>query len=376
MRLVQLVPTLGPPVEGVGAHARCLAAHLGRDEGVRVELVVGTPLGTGGPRRTEAGAPVRAVAERSGPALAAALAGADADAPEGDRPTTVLVHYSNYGYQARGCPFWLAAGVESWRRGGPRRRLVTLFHEVYATGAPWTSSFWLSPAQRRIAARIARVSDALMTSLERYAGLLERLGAPTEPFVAPVFSTVGEPAEAPPLHRRARRGVVFGGSGIRSRAYGADRGALEAACRRLELEELLDVGPPLAAPPGTVAGRPVRGLGVLPSEEVGELLAGSAVGLISYPPAFLSKSTVFAAYSAHGMLPVCLWGRRSGAEAAGPEPRWWSPPAAGGEGSVPDAAARQAIATRALAWYRGHSLERQAARLRTLLAAGAQEGAP
>src|SRR5207237_6764629 len=56
----------------------------------------------------------------------------------------VVLHYANYGYQARGVPFLLATFVKQLRQQ-LRGRWVTTFHELYASGPPWESAFWLRP---------------------------------------------------------------------------------------------------------------------------------------------------------------------------------------------------------------------------------------
>jgi hypothetical protein len=316
MRVLQIVPRLPPPEEGVGSYALCLERAL-TGHGISTCFLT---------------------AEEGG--LAQRLERAEADA--------VLLHYANYGYQRRGCPFWLPGALRRCRR------LVTVFHEVYATGPPWRSSFWTQPFQRRIAAAVARTSDALITSLDLYVRRIGRAAAPEKTWVTPVFSTVGEPREAPPLSSRARRMVIFGGRGARSRAYGEMRRELAGACRALAIEEIVDVGPPLERTEDSVDGVPVRRCGLLPAAEVGALLCDSLAGFVAYPAFFLPKSTIFAAYCAHGVLPVQAWRRRSPAGGAAPV---WS----GGE--------PQEAATAARAWYGGHSLARQVERFRELLAA-------
>ncbi|MFL6233508.1 MAG: glycosyltransferase family 1 protein [Thermoanaerobaculia bacterium] len=324
MRVLQIVPRLPPPAEGVGSYALCLERALA-GHGISTRFLTAEP-----PEDT---------------GLARRLEEAEEDA--------LLLHYANYGYQRRGCPFWLPGALRRWRRG--RRRLVTVFHEVYATGPPWRSSFWTRPFQRRIAAAVARESDALVTSLDLYVQRIGPEAAPEKTSVTPVFSTVGEPREVPPLSARTRRMVLFGGRGARSRAYGELRRDLAAACRALAVEEIADVGPPLERADESVDGVPVRRYGVLPAAEVGRLLLGSLAGFVAYPAFFLPKSTIFAAYCAHGVLPVQAWRRRS--LKGGTAPRWM------GSGDL------QAAATAAHAWYGGHSLERQAERFRELLAA-------
>jgi hypothetical protein len=315
-----------PPAEGVGSYAQELGRALAERRGIETVFhAAAVPP----PRRRAA-------------ALEEALARAE--------PAAVLLHYANYGYQRRGCPFWLLRALRRWRRGGPGRRLVTVFHEVYATGPPWRSSFWTQPLQKGIAAGTARASDALVTSLDLWVHRIGSAAAPEKTAVTPVFSTVGEPAAVPSLAARAPRLVLFGGRGARGRAYGELGDALSAACRALGVHEIADVGPPLDTPRDEAGGVPVRRFGVLPAAEAGALLLESRAGFVAYPPFFLPKSTIFAAYCAHGVLPVCAWPRPvpDGEVAAG---RHYLCP--GGDGDF------QAIASAARAWYDSHSLSRQ-----------------
>jgi hypothetical protein len=336
-RVVHIVPSLPPPHEGVGSFAMALAEALRARHGIESRFAAAAEL----------------------PRDPTALAGALADAVDRDGESAVLLHYANYGYQPRGCPAWLVEGLARWR---PRHhgRLVTMFHEIAATGAPWRSSFWLSPLQRRLAAALARRSEGLTTSLEVHRRLLLRWVPDREVAVLPVFSTVGEPSAPPPLSARALRLVVFGGPGTRARAYRELGPALALACRTLGIEEVCDVGPGDGPGNGPAAARlpvPVRRLGALPSAEVSELLAGSLAGFIGYPAPFLPKSTIFAAYCAHRMLPVCAWPRprRDGDEPALP---FWSPRPGGGARRDDDF---QELADRAHAWYGGHTLSHHAA---------------
>ncbi|HSK77242.1 MAG TPA: glycosyltransferase family 1 protein [Thermoanaerobaculia bacterium] len=345
MQAVQIVPRLPPPFEGVGSYATALAGALGERSGVQERFVVGDPSWRGG-----AAGGARAVARRRAADLLTAL-------EETDGP--VLLHYAGYGYHSRGCPVWLVKGLLRWRGGAPHRRLVTLFHEVWASGPPWRSSFWLLPLQRRLAAALIRASDALATSLPLYRTLLLPWAGGREIVVMPVFSTVGEPAVAPPWSERTPRIVVFGGEGVRRRAYGPFLSALARAARVLGAVEICDIGAGIGASalPAEAGGVPIRALGPLPGPEVSALLLDSTAGFLAYPPAFLAKSTVFAAYCAHGTLPVCAW-----------EGPLQEPPAAGHYWDAAGTGDFQSMAGAAQAWYAGHSLERQAAVFHGLLA--------
>ena len=90
---------------------------------------------------------------------------------------TVLLHYSGYGYAPRGAPFWLVEGLGRWKKLRAHHRLIVMFHETWASGLPWQSSFWLSPLQRWCVARIARLADAVVTNTSYYRARLEPLFA-------------------------------------------------------------------------------------------------------------------------------------------------------------------------------------------------------
>jgi hypothetical protein len=341
--VVQFLPRLDN--YGVASHASALAQALEANAGLRSQFVVarsGESL-NGGHRDSVT---LSNLEDREVADVLSRFDGAP-----------VLMHYSSYGYAKRGNPGWLIRGIERWQRQSGAGRLVTVFHELYATGMPWQSSFWLSPVQRHLAARLHRVSSGAVTSLERYAQALRGWKEVDTLAILPVFSTIGEPIAPRALASRRRRLVVFGSPGLRARGYSAGGPALTRACRAFGIEEIVDVGPSQVAPP-TVNKVPVLALGRQPSSAVSELLADSVAGYLHYPHDYLPKSTVFAAYSAHRLVPVCTWStpRSRSAERF---PCWDT---VGSEASD-----WQQIADSAYAWYQGHSLERHAALYQGLL---------
>ena len=83
------------------------------------------------------------------------------------------------------------------------------------------------------------------------------------------------------------------------------------------------------------------------------LLLGSLAGFCSYPPAFLPKSTVFAAYCAHGLLPVCAGRRPPGGSRRSRSASTSGARRRRARGSTPDAVAiatARALVRRPLAW--------------------------
>ncbi len=122
----------------------------------------------------------------------------------------------------------------------------------------------------------------------------------------------------------------------------------------------------------------MRPLGALPAAAASAVLLRSYAGFLGYPAAFLAKSTVFAAYCAHGLVPVCAWrqrppdprapngrrgrnGRRGPYREAGERPPFWD------AGAAPPPADPAGLAALARAWYGGHDLASQAVRFRALL---------
>ena len=275
------------------------------------------------------------------------------------RPCAVILHFSGYGFDPRGLCLWLLREVEAARQQlGDRLHLVTMFHELYASGPPWGSAFWLSPVQAWIARRLARLSDVLWTNTELHGRWLrQQVGDSVAIEVQPVFSTVGEPAETPPARGRVPRLIVFGSPSTRRRAL--DRLPRHAeTMHRLGITEVIEVGSG-SATPWPEGALSVRFAGRLAIAELRELLETSAWGLIDYPPKYLGKSTVFAAYAVHGC--VSLNTADAGVDSDGLKDGRHFLTLVPDALIAPTAQARQAIATAARQWYAQHTAARQAA---------------
>ncbi|MHC5829749.1 MAG: glycosyltransferase family 1 protein, partial [Nostoc sp.] len=107
-----------------------------------------------------------------------------------------------------------------------------------------TSSFWLSPLQKNLAARLAQMSDRCITSKQSYGEVLYQLNPnqQTEITCLPVFSNIGEPEYLPTLSERSQRLVVFGSRNARLQVYNQCLKALEETCQNLNIKEILDIG--------------------------------------------------------------------------------------------------------------------------------------
>jgi hypothetical protein len=356
MDVIQIVPRLPPAIDGLGDYAFYLAKQLRNDWEIDSRFVVGNPQWKS---EQEIGFPVLTVDERSSASLLEAL-----QSPSRSSISSVLLHYVGYGYARRACPFWLIRGLEQWKRECPGRRLITVFHEIYAFGPPWASSFWTSPFQRLLARRLAVISDQIVTPTRMYARILEKFchSFPNRVISMPVFSNVGEPAGVRPQHERKNQIIVFGNVYQRSQVYGHHLEALIYTCRTLKLDRIVDVGPTLEVK--SKFPLPFTQLGKQSAVDVSALLLSSRVGFLTYFDGYLAKSGIFAAYCAHGMLPVLPC--RNASEPDGIRAEHEYTATSDMFDGVSDTRA-QKIADGAHAWYQEHSIPRTAATLAGVL---------
>lgn len=349
MLIFQVVPRLPPAIDGLGDYALNLARQLRQDFSIATHFLVGAPTWTG--NHEIEGFPISQVTERSVNSLLSLL-------PSGK--STVLLHYVGYGYAKRGFPLWLVDGLQRWRTANANHHLVTMFHELYASGLPWTSAFWLSPWQRNLVARLVRLSDRAITSKQLYGDILHKLSKSQHTHISaiPVFSNVGEPKNLLPLAKRKRRLVVFGGRNRRLRIYQHSLAVLSRTCKMLKIQQVVDIGAAMGVPLSPVNGVPIVEMGQQSASVISTILSNSLAGFLDYSPDFLAKSTIFAAYCAHGMLPVNICCTTLPVDGIESEKNYWI--ADGQETKLQNIAEMQAIADNAYTWYHSHNLPVQA----------------
>jgi hypothetical protein len=345
-KVIQLVPRLPPVVDGLGDYALLLARKLRETFGIHTHFLVGDPDWTG-PLELE-GFPVSQVSDRTSHSLQDLL-----NTPQG---STLILHYVGYGYAKRGCPTWLIDGIWAWKKSTHHSHLVTMFHEVYAAGRPpWTSAFWLFLWQKQIASRLVQLSDSIVTSKKLYADILQTLGGCHLNIpVLPIFSNIGEPENPPPLHTRAKKLVVFGGSTNRRQVYQQASTTLRDVCQLLGIEEIVDIGPRLTSLPQTIANIPILEMGPLTAPTISQIFLQSSVGFLNYNPDYLAKSGIFAAYCAHGLLPINVRGSLQPIDGLTAGKQYWVPRMLGR--TVRGEFKEQAIASNANIWYQEHCL--------------------
>ena len=346
--VIAIVPRLPPAIDGVGDYALNLARQLRKDFNIQTHFIVGNSTWQGAAEIE--GFTVSQITDSSANTLLTQLS-------SNNCPSPILLHYVGYGYAQRGCPIWLVDGLQRWKGLYPQRNLITMFHELYASGPPWTSSFWLSPLQKSLAARLTQLSDRCITSKQLYADIITQIsqGKHNQVLFLPVFSTIGEPNKLPPdLSERQQRLVVFGGVANRAKVYKNCRTTLEYVCNKLNIQEIWDVGNPTGITPPSVATVPIVATGKQSPDQISNILADSLAGFSDYNPNYLAKSTIFAAYCAYRLLPINAKGSVSIIDGIEAGKHYWVPNV--DENKLVNKLALQTIADKSYYWYQSHNL--------------------
>jgi hypothetical protein len=348
--VLQIVPHLPGSFDGVGDYALNLARALSADHGIETTFLVAA--------KTSA-------TSKDGFAI---ISGLDASDPA--RPENVILHYANYGYQPRGVPYALRNFAKKLGRQ-IRGRWVTMFHELYASGPPWQSAFWLRPFQVRIAHDLIEASNYCVVSNPPIEQAIHAYDPGKKIYTIPVMSNFGEP-ELIDFASSSNRWVICGGTALIARSL-----------RRLE--QLLPAIPTEFVPEhlDVVGGRPdesviaaierlkqrfaVHHYPEVNVDLASEVLRQASFGWLDYFgegdvwPGMILKSGAFAALCAHGVIPIVSH-REEAIAVDGdplPGPFYLSPNAL----HFPKPDELPALCLRYHNWYQAHASSRQTARI-------------
>jgi hypothetical protein len=351
--LIQVVPWRGLEPNGVADYSLALARELAECNGLNSVFLSGTPSAHATPMQDEWKTVY--LPQRQARCMADTMWSLSAETSA----RAVLLHYSGYGYQKRGIPLWLVEGLRIWSYRTGHVPFVTIFHELYATGRPWQSAFWLCSLQKHIVRGILNLSSAAITPTDLYSKRLSkwRDGSATRITAMPVFSNVGEPGCGLAPCSRAAAAVVFGLAGVEDRLFSIYRRDMERIVAALGIEKIFDVGPRFSSVPRSLAGAPVISKGVLPQGALSELLQRARFGFVAYPPDFVGKSGRFAAYAAHGVVPIVLSEKQGAFDGLQPLRHFLDGLRLGAAANADELASIQYELWR---WYASHSLKVQA----------------
>jgi hypothetical protein len=302
---VHIVPHLPPEICGVGDYAMAVG---GKIEELHPEVRCGYLAC--GYRRSNATENAAARRDITGHCNVGEIWQCVTNLAEGRAPeeVAIVLHYSGYGFATDGAPTWLADALERRPREWSKCRVVTFFHELFATGRPWDRAFWLSGRQKTVAKRVARASDALLTNRSQNARWLkDAIGCARSsiPHLA-IPSNVGEPPQTSVVDQRQPIAVVFGKT--RFKEWFLDRNAIQTVqlCKHFKIDRIIDIGPSVDRRNRffLAHGISLERLGILPAELVSRWLCSARLGFQTYFPGSLAKSGSLAALASHGVPTV------------------------------------------------------------------------
>jgi hypothetical protein len=357
--ILSIVPRLPPAIDGVGDYADRVARILASQHQISTKFIACDPLA---PLDNSSNDSIGIQLEqRSADALLASL-------NNFDNIDTLLLHYVSYGYDKRGCPLWLVTALTKWRKGRSSRRIIVMFHEVYASSKlPWSSQFWTAPLQKKIAKDLANLSDRTLTNTQIYKHLISGLSGKHDSNidVLPIFSTIGESVDPLPLENRNPWLVTFGNSGFRKSIYTDSIEQLTDICHQLGIQEIYDIGHNSSDIVRPIAQIKVNAMGILPATEISQIFSMAQVGFLNYPITYIAKSTIFAAYSSHQLLSVFdrhnLGDNQDGVNF---REHYWA--VLNSEDKI-DLTSAQTIASNAYQWYERHNLDRVTSHISNIL---------
>jgi hypothetical protein len=302
--VLQIIPTPPNLGDGIGDYALLLAEQMLKDYDVithflvfRLDVEINSAVN---------GFPMSGLNDHSCQAFASAF-------PEGI--DAIILHLSQYPYFETnlrgtfgfGTPFWFPRALEKAIKLR-QLKLLVVFDEL--PKLYWRQIYLfnlLNPIHKIVFRRIAKIASNILT--DNYINKAILMNWTKKPVtLIPVFSTIGEPDRVPLLADRKQRMIVFGGS-ARSRIYNSQASVdkLIHACYALGIKEIVDVGSPLDLQ-NKYNFQDIAFIeeGYLSSQDIQQLLLTSIAGCLDYTPfpGELAKSSVFAAYCAHGVVPI------------------------------------------------------------------------
>ena len=349
-RVLQIVPRVPGTLDGVGDYALNLARALLTGHNISTLFAV---------------AKETSVTAKDGFEV---IAGMDEDSVDSlaGQCDHVILHYVNYGYQARGVPFYLRRFARKLREK-IQGRWLTNFHELYASGPPWRSAFWLRPMQVTIARDLIDVSNACFVSNRTIEKEIHAYDPAKKIYLAPVMSNFGEPELTDFRAASPKHWTICGGTALVARSlisFRRMRAAIPAEFAPAQLDVIggrdeAATRTLINALAGDASGLACRYHPEVSAERASELLRQCSFAWLDYFgtgkvwPEMILKSGVFAACCAHGVVPVLSHQEEAFALEGDPMPgpffmasrRTYFPP--------PDAlrATRQKIH----AWYHAHA---------------------
>lgn len=293
--IVAIVPELPPKVNGLGDFAYLLAKVFKEDYSIQTVFCSSDPHPSSALTDNFI---IENLKDRKSSSLLATL--------KHHFPEIIILNYVGYAYSSSGCPYWLLNGIKAYRSLNPPSKVITIFHEIYASGKPWQKAFWTEGFQKNIAFTLLKLSNFSITNTEvTYQIMQKKTGKDKITFI-PVFSNVGEPEVMPPYDERENSLVIFGSANLRRKIFKEAYESLLFWINKFDINSIIEIGPPREDALNRVGTIPLYSKGILTRENVSKILLDNKFGMLYYPPNLLTKSGIFAAYASHGIVPIVL----------------------------------------------------------------------
>ena len=297
MKVIQLVPHPPTHFGGISTYSLKLAEALFQEHGIFTEFIIyessfqNFPI----PIETEIkGFPITILSEETPKGCLSLLT-------EQNFPAIIL-HYHQPASGRFSSLYWLLKGLQL-ATALHKFPLIVIFHELSLTFS--VRNIKIFHPLRLLAGRgIARTADTIVTASAGFQDLVSKwVKHPVK--CLSVISNIGEPENVPILEERKRRMIIFGREYSRERVYKKYLREVLLCCENLKIEEIYDIGSPGVKLPNLNEIRIVD-IGEQPPEVVSQLMLTSLAGFFDYShcPGDLGKSGIFAAYCAHGLIPI------------------------------------------------------------------------
>lgn len=303
MRVLQILPRVPPAVCGIGDYAWGIAQRLRDEHAVQSSFL---SAGTNWTKpEGDSEFPVFRLPELNAKALVEFVVARKQEFQ------AVVLHMSPYGYQKRAVPIWLASAWQQIARMTSRPRLITMFHELYASGSMRSSAYWLQPLQKWVLRTVARASDGQRTNRVGYADWLQGVsGLKTRIIeVMPVYSNFGEPEVLPAWEAREPSMALFAWGIHSGESLDTVVGKAAAWGRHLGIKRLHLIGCKERVDESGLSIEVVRH-GFMEASAVSALLSSCRMAYTAYSPEHFGKSTLMAAFAAHGLVVITQGGTK------------------------------------------------------------------
>jgi hypothetical protein len=214
--------------------------------------------------------------------------------------SAVLLEYTPLAYSRLGLPWLLLWQIANWKLRG--LHVVLFFHEVpFANGVSPKKKLAVI-LQSLFCLALTTFSAEIVVNQHSPLGWIGLLRPGSKPCFIPSCSNIGEAEDAKSPDMRPLSVVIFGSPGKRRHAHALV--AAHGGYRKIFGPDVkvIDIGEHLALPEAVAPE--VLAVGCLPDQEVLARLSESRFGFFFSEPLQFSKSGVFAAYCATGVIPV------------------------------------------------------------------------